>query len=92
MRPDRYWATCYEALKSTGALGTPVCVGRFSVPHCAGNHIDVPTFDLEVTTRPGRRMWLSISTIVFYETRLHKHVIVHLAHDISKQKETQDML
>ena len=84
--------TCYEALKSTGVLGTPICVGRFSVQHCAVNHIDVPNFDLEVTTRLGRRIWVSVSTIVFYETRLHKHLIVHLAHDISKQKGTQDML
>lgn len=84
--------TCYEALKSTGTAGTPVCAGRFSVQHCAVKHIDVPNFDLEVTTRPGRRIWVSISTIVFCDTRLHTDLIVHLAHDISKQKETEEML
>ncbi|MFZ0595064.1 MAG: PAS domain S-box protein [Bryobacteraceae bacterium] len=83
---------CYEALKSTGALGAPICVGRFSVQHCALNGIEIPNFDLEVTTRPGRRIWVSVSTMVFYDTRLHNHLIVHLAHDISKQKETEDML
>ncbi len=30
--------------------------------------------------------------MIFYDTRLHNHLIVHLAHDISRQKETQDML
>lgn len=84
--------TCYEALRSTGALGTPVCVGRFSVQHRAINHIDIPSFDLEVTTRSGRRIWVSVSTIVFYDARVGKHLIVHLAHDISKHKASEEML
>ncbi len=84
--------TCYEALKSIGALGTPICLGRFSVQHCALNGIEIPNFDLEVTTRPGQRIWVRVSTMIFYDTRLHNHLIVHLAHDISGQKETEDML
>src|SRR6185437_2955512 len=84
--------TCYEALRSTGALGTPVCVGRFSIQHCAINHVDIPNFDLEVTTRAGGRIWVSVSTIAFYDGAAGKHLIVHLAHDISKQKETEEML
>ena len=81
--------TCYEVLKSTGALGTPVCVGRFSVQHCATNHIDIPNFDLEVTTRPGPRIWVSVSTLAFDDSRLHRRLIVHLAHDISGRKESE---
>lgn len=84
--------TCYEVLKCTGSLGTPVCVGRCSVQHCAANHIDIPAFDLEVTTQSGQRMWASVSTIVFDDSRLHRRLIVHLAHDISKRKESEELL
>lgn len=84
--------TCYEALRSTGALGEPVCAGRFSLQHCAVNGIDVPNFDLQVTTGASKRIWVSVSMIVFYDARVRQHLIIHLAHDISGRKQTEEML
>lgn len=84
--------SCYDALQSTGALGEPVCAGRFSLQYCAINGIEVPNFDLQVTTRLGGRIWVSVSMIVFYEASVSEHLIIHLAHEITKRKRTEDML
>jgi DNA-binding CsgD family transcriptional regulator len=42
-----------------------------------------------VTTRCGKPKWISVSTIVFEDSRLHLRLIAHLSHDISKRKETE---
>jgi PAS domain S-box-containing protein len=81
--------TCYEILEGRGALGTAVCTGDCSVQHCAARTESIPTFDLEVMTRGGKRKWVSISTIVFEDSRLHRRFIVHLSHDISARRETE---
>ena len=38
---------------------------------------------------PVKRKWISVSTIVFEDSRLHRRLIVHLSHDISKRKEAE---
>jgi PAS domain S-box-containing protein len=81
--------TCYDVLKGKGALGTVVCTGDCSVQRCAVHTESIPTFDLEVTTCSGKRRWISVSTIVFEDSRLHRRLIVHLSHDISKRKEAE---
>jgi PAS domain S-box-containing protein len=81
--------TCAEVLKGKGALGTEICAGGCSVQRCAAHSESIPTFDLEVTTRSGQRRWVSVSTIVFEDTRLHRRLIAHLSHDITKRKETE---
>ena len=81
--------TCDQVLKGKGALGTTVCSGDCSVQRCAVHNESIPTFDLEVTTRSGQRRWVSVSTIVFEDSRLHRRLIAHLSHDISKRKEAE---
>ena len=81
--------TCNEVLKGRSALGAVVCAGEYSVQQCAACGELVPRFDLEVTTRSGLRKWVSVSTIVFEDSRLHRRLIAHLSHDISKRKETE---
>jgi PAS domain S-box-containing protein len=81
--------TCHELLQGKGALGTSVCTRECSVQHCAARTESIPTFDLEATTRCGKRKWVSVSTIVFEDSRVHRRLIVHLCHDISKRKETE---
>ncbi|HYL38657.1 MAG TPA: PAS domain S-box protein [Bryobacteraceae bacterium] len=84
--------TCDQVLKGKGALGTTVCCGECSVQRCAVHTESIPTFDLEVTTRSGQRRWVSVSTIVFEDSRLHRRLIVHLSHDISQRKEAERSL
>lgn len=81
--------TCHELLQGKGALGTSVCTRECSVQRCAARTESIPTFDLEVTTRCGKRKWVSVSTIVFEDSRVHRRLIVHFCHDISKRKETE---
>jgi len=81
--------TCDDVLKGKGALGAPVCAGDCSVQRCAAHSLSIPTFDLEVVIRSGQRKWVSVSTIVFEDSRLHKRLIAHLAHDISDRKEIE---
>ena len=81
--------TCNDVLKGKGALGTVVCTGECNVQHCAVHSESIPAFDLEVTTCSGQRRWVSVSTIVFEDTRLHRRLIAHLSHDISKRKEAE---
>jgi PAS domain S-box-containing protein len=81
--------TCYSILKGEDTLGTVVCMGEGSLQHCAAHGRPVPSFDLEVTTRSGHRIWVSISTIVFEDSRLHRQLIAHLARDISSRKQVE---
>jgi DNA-binding CsgD family transcriptional regulator len=81
--------SCYDVLKGKGALGTVVCTGECSVHHCAIHGQAIPTFDLEVTKRSGQEIWISVSTIVFEDSRLHRRLIAHLAHDITACKELE---
>lgn len=81
--------TCYSILKGEDTLGTVVCVGECSLQHCAAHGRPIPSFDLEVTTRSGQRIWVSISTIVFEDSRLHRQLIAHLARDISSRKQVE---
>lgn len=81
--------TCYGVLEGADALGTIVCTGECSVQHCACHGHPIPAFDLEVKTRSGQRIWVNISTIVFEDTRLHRRLIAHLAHDISERKQVE---
>jgi len=81
--------TCNEVIHGKSALGASVCTGEHSVQHCAARGETIPAFDLQVTTRSGQRKWINVSTILFEDSRLHRFLIVHLSHDISKQKEAE---
>jgi PAS domain S-box-containing protein len=81
--------TCYSVFQGKGALGTVVCTGECSVHHCAAHEQPIPAFDLEVTTHSGQRIWIDVSTIVFEDSRLHRRLIVHLAHDITGRKQVE---
>lgn len=81
--------TCYSVLQGADALGTKVCMRECSVQHCAAHGRPIPAFDLEVKTHSGHRVWVDISTILFEDSRLHRHLIIHLAHDISERKQLE---
>jgi PAS domain S-box-containing protein len=84
--------TCYELLEGTGALGTRVCHEGCSVMECAGKQTEIPNFDMNVKTRSGERVWINMSTLVFDNPRTGRRLLIHLAHDISEQKKTEDLV
>src|SRR5215472_4619389 len=81
--------TCDAVLQGKGALGTPVFSGPCSVQRRAAETSSIPTFDLEVTTLSDGQKWVSVSTIVFEDSRLRRRLIAHLCHDISRRKEAE---
>jgi PAS domain S-box-containing protein len=77
---------CFQVLHGRGALGTEVCHEGCSILECSGGRTEIPNFDLEVSVRSGKRLWVNVSTLVWQNPRNQHRVVVHLAHDISRQK------
>ncbi len=84
--------TCYNVLEGTGPLGTRVCHRHCSVVECAGGSTDIPNFDMSVKTRSGERLWINMSTLVFENPRSGRRLLLHLAHDITEQKNTEALV
>ena len=59
---------------------------------CAGKQTEIPNFDMNVKTRSGERLWINMSTLVFDNPRTGRRLVIHLAHDISEQKKTEDLV
>ncbi|HWR13890.1 MAG TPA: PAS domain S-box protein [Terriglobales bacterium] len=84
--------TCYKLLEGMGPLGTRVCHESCSVLECAGGKTSIPNFDLNVKSRSGERLWINMSTIVYDNPRTGRRLLVHLAHDITEQKKTEELV
>jgi PAS domain S-box-containing protein len=84
--------SCYEVLQGMGPLGTRVCHEGCSVMECAGKHAEIPNFDMNVKTRSGQRVWINMSTLVFDNQRTVRRLLIHLAHDITEQKKTEELV
>ncbi len=84
--------SCYEVLQGAGPLGTRVCHEGCSVMECTGKQTEIPNFDMSVKTRSGRRLWINMSTMVFDNQRTGHRLLIHLAHDISEQKKTEQLV
>jgi len=83
--------TCYDILEGIGPLGTRVCHQHCSVIECAGGKSDIPNFDMSAKTRSGKRLWINISTIVFNNQRTGRRLLIHLAHDITERKKSEEL-
>jgi DNA-binding CsgD family transcriptional regulator len=79
-------------LRGRGNLGTQVCTPAFYAGQPAEADGTMPNFDLEVTTRSGRRIWVDLSTLIFKNGRTHPRLIVQLARDITKRKQKEELL
>jgi len=84
--------TYYDLLQGRGALGTQVCDEHCSIRDCAEKHIEIPNYDLEVKVRSGRRIWVNVSTLLYENSRNHRRLIVHFAHDITDRKKNEELL
>ena len=89
---DALSKTCGTVLQGLGPLGNEMCGDNCSIRHRAEKHLEIPNFDLQVKVRSGRRIWVSVSTLVFENPRNHRRMIVHLAHDITETKKNEELL
>jgi PAS domain S-box-containing protein len=84
--------SCYQLFEGLGPLGTPICHKHCSIVECAGTDTAIPNFDMSVKTRSGQRIWINMSTLVFHNSRTGRRLLVHLAHDITEQKHTEQLV
>ena len=82
----------YELLQCRGSLGTKLCSREFYARHATAEHCRIPNFDLEVTVRSGRQIWVDVSTLVFKDGRHRRRLIVHLCRDITERKYSENLL
>lgn len=83
-----------EVLEARDALGTQVLAGdgEAAVRQWDGTAPGIPNFDLEVSTRSGRRIWVNVSTIVFDPPRSGRRLFLRLARDISQRRRDAELL
>ena len=80
---------CYQILQGRGVLGTQVCHEGCSLLECTAGQTEIPNFDLEVRLHSGKRLWVNLSTVVWQNPRNQRRLVIHLAHDITRQKKTE---
>jgi PAS domain S-box-containing protein len=91
-RAEALHKTCHSVLQGRGTLGTQVCGESCNIRDCAAKQIPVPNYDLEVKTRSRRRVWVNVSTLVYQNFPNRRRLIVHLAHDITDQRKSEELL
>jgi len=84
--------SCYRLLQGRGSLGAKGCTPEFYARQVAVDGDIVPNVDLEVRIRSGRRIWVNLSTLIFKDGRTHPRLVVHLARDITKRKQEEQLL
>jgi PAS domain S-box-containing protein len=82
---------CAHLLRGRGSLGTQICKEPCGVIDCAIGHREVPNYDMEVETRNGARLWVNVSILAFHDERTNRHLVVHLARDITARKKTEKL-
>ena len=81
--------SCSQLLRGRGVLGTQVCQEGCGVLALTGGRTDIPNFDMQVRLSSGKRLWVNLSTVVWRNPRNQRRLVIHLAHDISRQKTTE---
>jgi PAS domain S-box-containing protein len=81
--------SCFQVLHGRGVLGTQVCHEGCSILESTGGQAEIPNFDLQVRLRSGKRLWVNLSTVVWQNPRNQHRLVIHLAHDITRQKTTE---
>jgi DNA-binding CsgD family transcriptional regulator len=46
---------------------------------------------MSVKTRSGERLWINMSTLVFDNQRTGRRLLIHLAHDVTEQKKSEEL-
>ncbi|MGH9738801.1 MAG: LuxR C-terminal-related transcriptional regulator [Candidatus Acidiferrales bacterium] len=84
--------SCQGLLQGRTVLGVQVWGDNCTIRDCVARGVEVPNYDLEVKIRSGRRMWISVSTLVYESPRNRRRLIVHFAHDITERKKNEELL
>jgi PAS domain S-box-containing protein len=82
-----------EVLEARDALGTQALAGGLEAATRRWDRASggIANFDLDVRTRSGERIWVSVSTIVFDNERTGQRLFVRVAHDITERRRKEDL-
>jgi PAS domain S-box-containing protein len=70
---------------------TCVCRESCDVLECVRAGRDVSNFDMEISTRSGRRVWVNVSLLVTYDEHTERRLIIHLMRDIRRRKKAEQL-
>lgn len=82
---------CAVVFEGRDTLGVQVCNEQCKVLECAAARREISDYDLEVKARGGRRLWVNVSILVFHDERTKRHLVVHLARDISRRRKKEEL-
>jgi len=80
---------CADLFQGTGNLGDAVCSEGCSVIHCGAAGHEIRDYDVELTARGNRRLWVNVSILVVHAGRTGRRLMVHLARDIAERKQKE---
>ena len=70
---------------------TPVCCQSCDVLECVRAGREVSNFDLEISTRTRRRVWVNVSLLVTSDEHTERRLVVHLMRDIRRRKKAEQL-
>ena len=82
---------CGALLKGRLDARTPVCCQSCDVLECVRAGRDVSNFDMEISTRGGRRLWVNVSLLVTNDDHTERRLIVHMMRDIGNRKKAEQL-
>lgn len=93
-RTEALGKSCNELLQGRGTMGLGVWGEECSIRECVEKRVEVPRFDLEVKTRSGRRLWVSVGTVLYGSSQNHgrRSLIVHVANNITQHRREEELL
>ncbi len=80
---------CYDVLGGQNENLCLKCERDCATIRQARNGRNVPAQDLRMRLRGGREIWMSLSTILVPSRWRHLSVLIHVFHEISRQKEIE---
>jgi PAS domain S-box-containing protein len=89
-------SACAMVVKGRVDRRTAVCCQSCDVLECIRAGRDVSNFDMEISTRAGRRIWVNVSLLVTHDQHTGRRRIIHMMRDIRRKKQaerlTQEMV
>ena len=82
---------CATLVKGRVDSRTPVCCQACDVLECVRAGREVSNFDLEISTRMRRRVWVNVSLLVTSDEHTERRLVIHLLRDIRRRKKAEQL-
>ena len=82
---------CAPLFQGRSSLGTQICGEPCSLIECAVLNKEIPSYDMGVKLRSGRRLWVNVSILAFRDERTNRHLVAHLMRNISRGKKAEEL-